>query len=126
MKYTHLNRLQAFTVFLLITFALLGSGHAGMFGTEQVITPHGTDPYKQTIINALARDDVKQALIAHGVDPLHAQQRVDQLTHQEIHTLATKLDDLPAASGVGLILFATGPIILMLELMGYTDLTTTF
>ena len=33
---------------------------------------------------------------------------------------------IPAASGVGLILFATGPIVFMLELMGFTDLTTTF
>lgn len=111
---------------LLIAAMLFGYGHAGMISTEKVISPYQLEQNKQTIVNALTRDDVKQALIAHGVDPLQAQQRVDQLTHQEIHTLASKFDELPAASGVGLILFATGPIVLMLELMGYTDLTTTF
>ena len=120
----HRRRTQALS--LLIAAMLFGYGHAGMISTEQIISPLQLEQNKQTIVNALTREDVKQALTAHGVDPLQAQQRVDQLTHQEIHTLATKFDELPAASGVGLILFAAGPIVLMLELMGYTDLTTTF
>ena len=116
------------TLFSCLLIATLHSGHslAGMIATEQVISPQQLAQNKKIIASALTRDDVKQALIEHGVDPHHAQQRVDKLTPEEIHTLATKMDELPAVGGVGLILFATGPIILMLELMGYTDLTTTF
>ena len=65
-------------------------------------------------------------MLAHGVDPDHVQLRINQLTDQEIQQLAQRFNELPAASGVGLVLFATGPIVFMLELMGYTDLTTTF
>ena len=74
----------------------------------------------------LQRDDVRQALLAHGVAPKNVEQRIDQLTDDEIQQLAQQFDQLPAASGVGLVLFASGPIVLMLELLGYTDLTTTF
>ena len=126
MKNTSSNIRRAITSCLLIATIHCGHGLAGMISTEQVISPHQLEQNKKIIASALTRDDVKLALIEHGVDPHQAQQRVDKLTPKEIHTLATKMDELPAAGGVGLILFATGPIILMLELMGYTDLTTTF
>ncbi len=99
---------------------------AGMIGTETISTKHHAESNKQSIRHALLRDDVRQALLTHGVNPQHVQQRVDQLTDQEIQQLANQFDQLPAASGVGLVLFATGPIVFMLELMGLTDLTTTF
>ncbi len=105
---------------------ILSSTHAGMIGTDTISTKHHAESYKQSIHSALLRDDVKQALLAHGVNPHHVQQRVDQLTDDEIQQLASQFDQLPAASGVGIILFATGPIVFMLEIMGFTDLTTTF
>ena len=102
------------------------AAHAGMIGTDAISVKQQTESSKQLIHHALLRDDVKQALLTHGVDPYHVQQRIDQLTDQEIQQLATQFDQLPAASGVGLVLFATGPIVFMLELIGLTDLTTTF
>jgi hypothetical protein len=102
------------------------SVQAGMFETETISAKHYAESNKQSIYNALLREDVMQALLAHGVNPQHIQQRIDQLTDQEIQQLAIQFDQLPAASGVGLVLFATGPIVFMLELMGFTDLTTTF
>ena len=102
------------------------SVQAGMIGTETISNKQLVESNKQSIQTALLRDDVKQALLAHGIDPQYAQQRIDQLTDQEIQQLANQFDQLPAASGVGLVLFATGPIVFMLELMGFTDLTTTF
>lgn len=100
--------------------------HAGMIGTEQVVATHQAQHNLEKINAALVRDDVKRALLAHGVDPESVKARLDHLTEEELHTLATKFDQLPSASGVGLVLFASGPIIFMLELMGVTDLTTTF
>ncbi len=118
-----LLRLATCLVFASMTFSYV---HAGMIATESVNVKHQSEANKQLIRSALLRDDVKQALLNHGVDPQHVQQRINQLTDQEIQQLATQFDQLPAASGVGLVLFATGPIVFMLELMGLTDLTTTF
>jgi len=118
-----LLRLATFLVFASMTFSY---AHAGMIATGSVNVKYQAEANKQLIRSALLRDDVKQVLLNHGVDPKHIQQRINQLTDQEIQQLATQFDQLPAASGVGLVLFATGPIVFMLELMGFTDLTTTF
>jgi len=110
----------------LLCLCMVNVGFAGMITTEQFNVNTPVKSERQLIQSTLLRDDVKQVLLAHGVDPAHVQQRIDQLTDQEIQQLAQQFDDLPAASGVGLVLFATGPIVFMLELMGFTDLTTTF
>tara|TARA_R110002096_G_scaffold39444_1_gene107969 strand:- start:1341 stop:1673 length:333 start_codon:yes stop_codon:yes gene_type:complete len=102
------------------------SVQAGMIGTDVINSKQHVEEKKQSIRATLLREDIKQALLSHGVDPEYAQLRIDQLTDQEIQQLANQFDQLPAASGVGLVLFATGPIVFMLELMGLTDLTTTF
>ena len=121
-----LKRLHRLAICLMPICVMFCSAQAGMIGTDIISTKHQAESYKQSIRNALLRDDVKQALLAHGVNPQHIQQRIDQLTDQEIQKLAYQFDQLPAARGVGLVLFATGPIVFVLELMGLTDLTTTF
>lgn len=118
--------LRRLAITLIPASMLFCHAQAGMIGTEAINSTHHSKTHKQLVHSVLDREDVKQALLAHGVNPQHVQQRIDQLTDQEIQQLANQFDQLPAASGVGLVLFATGPIVFMLELMGFTDLTTTF
>ena len=105
----------------------VNSVQAGMISTHQIDGIVDLENHERAIIHTtLQREDVRTALLEHGVDPTHVEQRLNQLTDQEIQQLANRFDELPAASGVGAVLFATGPIVFMLELMGLTDLTTTF
>ena len=119
-------RLLECLVFAITLMMMNMSVLAGMIGTDQVIQQQRVFTDKQKIQNTLARKDVKQFLLAHGVTPQQAQQRIDQLTNQEIHQLANEFEELPAAGGAGLILLMSGPAILLLEFMGMTDLTTAF
>jgi hypothetical protein len=52
----------------------------------------------------LARDDVRTALIALGVDPVLAAERVGALTDAEVALLDRELAELPAAGDAGWIL----------------------
>ena len=119
-------RLLGFTVFAVVLMMVNVGVSAGMIGTDQVVKQQRVLTDKQKIQHALARKDVKQLLLSHGVTPQQAQQRIDQLTDQEIHQLANEFEELPAAGGAGLILLMSGPAILLLEFMGMTDLTTAF
>lgn len=110
-------------LFLCLTFTY---AHAGMISTQDVDASSNSASNHQIIQSTLKRNDVRNALLNNGVDPSYVEKRINQLTDQEIQQLANQLNELPAAGGAGLVLFATGPIIFMLELMGLTDLTTTF
>ena len=68
----------------------------------------------------LARNDVQQAMIALGVDPVEAQLRVAALGKQELAQLQGKLDELPAGGILGLI-GAVFVVLLVLEVTGVID-----
>ena len=110
----------------LLLFCIGGQLHAGMLSTEQVLSTSTIAADKQTVRTGLARESVRQALLEHGVKPEMVEARLDQLTDTEIHELAQKFDELPAAAGVGVVLLAAGIAILIIEYLGFTDLTTTF
>ena len=101
----------------------LPAAHAGMIGTEAVVNAAQTQQYRERLHNALNRDDVQAQLLARGVDPAQVQARVDNLTDEEMQTLATNMDQLPAGgdSFVGALVFIF-LVLLITDLLGLTDI----
>jgi len=100
----------------------LPAAHAGMIGTEAMVNVVQTQQYRERLHNALNRDDVQAQLLARGVDPAQVQARVDSLTDEEMQTLATNMDQLPAG-GDGLIgaLVFIFIVLLVTDLLGLTN-----
>ena len=99
-----------------------------MIPTEDIISPAQQGNNKQIIQSSLQREEVKDLLLEHGADPWQIEQRLDQLTDEELDTLARQFEQLPAAgaSNLDIILIASGVVILLLEITGVIDLTTAF
>ena len=75
----------------------------------------------------LAQQQFSDQLIALGVDPLDAQQRVASLSDSELQLLDQKLADMPAgASGALEVLGIVLLVLLVLELVGVTDIFKSF
>ena len=101
----------------------LPAAHAGMVGTEAVVNAAQTQQYRERLHNALNRDDVQAQLLARGVDPAQVQARVDSLTDEEMQTLATNMDQLPAGgdSIIGALVFIF-IVLLITDLLGLTNI----
>ena len=101
----------------------LPAAHAGMVGTEAVINTAQTQQYRERLHNALNRDDVQAQLLARGVEPAQVQARVDSLTDEEMQTLATNMDQLPAGgdSLIGALVFIF-IVLLITDLLGLTNI----
>ena len=97
-----------------------------MIGTETMIDMARTQEARDHVNSILAREDVKTAFIAQGINPLEAKERVDALSNAEIINLADQIDQLPAGGStletvliVALIVFL---VLLFTDLMGWTDI----
>jgi hypothetical protein len=101
----------------------LPAAHAGMIGTEAVINAAQSQQYRERLHNALNRDDVQAQLLARGVDPAQVQARIDSLTGEEMQTLATNMDQLPAGGDglVGALVFIF-IVLLITDLLGLTNI----
>ena len=117
------------SILLVLSFIMLNfhvpNVQAKMLGTTEVILEQKSFEHKAEVANFLARDDVKEIMIQHGVDPLEAQQRVDSLSNDELARLANSIDQLPAGgSAVGVIVGAALLVFLVLlvtDLVGLTN-----
>lgn len=123
------NELKRYSlrITLLAIFALFATSasQAEMISTSNMLNPSNFKTDKQIVQSSLQRENVKQALLKHGVDPAKVEQRLDQLTPQEMQHLAGNFKELPAAGFAGVFILS-GSVTFMLEMMGVTDLTTTF
>jgi len=98
------------------------AANASMIGTEAVIDSAQVQQDRARLHQVLNRDDVKAELIARGVDPAQVQARVDSLTDQEVQTLATKMDQMPAGGdALGLLVFVF-LVLLITDILGFTNI----
>jgi hypothetical protein len=113
------------TLLLLLITAPVPSVLAAMVGTEAILVNQDTLNARDQLRSFLDREDVQSQLTARGIDPAEAQARIDSLSDAEVMQIADKIDQLPAGGsfwGTVLYLAIIAVIVLLvLELLGYTD-----
>lgn len=77
------------------------SARAGMIGTDSAISAGSSQVHRDAVLSTLGRAEVSGQLLALGVDPQLAKERVAAMTDEEVRTLAGKLDSLPAGADGG-------------------------
>lgn len=95
---------------------------AGMVGTQQLAVQSEVEQQRDEVRTLLARDEVRAALLAYGVDSDAADARVDNLNSAELQQIHQQLAQLPAGadSGLGIVLGIIF-IFIVLDLLGATD-----
>lgn len=98
------------------------AAQAGVVGTDAAVQTIEQEQARAKVETFLARDDVQRQLVAQGVDPAEARQRLDSLTPAETRQLAGKIDEMPAGGNdlVGALLFIF-VLLLVTDLLGLTN-----
>jgi len=78
---------------------------AEMIGTEAMLDSTGAQQARDDINSLLLREDVQNALMAQGINPIEAKARIDSLSDGEVLRIADQIDKLPAG---GFAIFSTG------------------
>ena len=106
------------TILMLLLSVPYQSALAAMVETETVLEMSRGEGARDYVKQVLAREDVRSALIARGVDPLEAIARVDSLTDSEARQLANQIEQLPAGGGaLGFVIAILVIVILVLVIV---------
>jgi hypothetical protein len=112
-------------IVMLITSLPFNFAQAAMVTTDQVVAQSELASDRERVMRFMAREDVRQQLVALGIDPDEAAQRSSALSDDEVRQIAGKLDELPAGEGaVGVLVAAILILLLVLiitDLIGATD-----
>jgi hypothetical protein len=102
----------------------LGTARAAVVTTDQVLAETGATD-RERVLAFLDRAEVREQIVALGVDPAEAAARVAALSDAQVQEIAGQLDQLPAGqSAVGVVVGAILIIFLVLlvtDLLGLTD-----
>jgi len=85
---------------LIITVMSLSfqAAHAGMIGVDQVVSASASQADRDAVLRVISRSEVSSQLQSMGLDPRAAKDRVAAMTDEEVHSLAGKLQSLPAGA----------------------------
>lgn len=97
---------------------------AAMVTTEQLVTSESREARVAQVQGFLARADVQQQLESWGVASDQAELRVAKLSDAELEQLALNIDQQPAGGDVIVIIGVVFLVLLILELVGVTNVFT--
>ncbi len=107
---------------LLGTSGLVAQVQAAMIGAPDVLRTEQRLQVRDRMAQLLTQESVQRSLQALGVAPEQARARVQSLTDEELDQLATRLDELPAGSGALEVIGIVFLVLLVLELVGVTNI----
>lgn len=111
----------------LISLGLLQSAAGAVVGTESAMQLEQRTAQIEHISALFAEQQVRDQLVRFGVDPEHATLRVAALSDSELQALDQRISELPAgASGALEVLGIVLLVLLVLELVGVTDIFKSF
>ena len=114
-------------VFILMTVLgfLLALPHpaavAALIPTGAALDPQNETDNRAKVMQFLVREDVQAALVAQGIDPAEAAERVGGLTDAEVAQIAGRIDELPAGGILGVaiaVLLIVLLVVVILKLVG--------
>lgn len=105
----------------LLTLGFVQSAGAGVISTEAALQMEERAERIERIHSVLARDNVQEQLVRFGVDPVDAERRVAHLSDGELLELEQRMNELPAGAGALEVLGIVLLVLLVLELVGVTD-----
>ena len=110
------------SVFLLASQCILVPAvHAAMVGTQTELARAERAQKEQQIVDTLSRDKARETLAQYGVKPDQIQQRLSRLTDAEVQRLAQRTENLPAGQDVIGFILGVILILVLLDLLGATD-----
>lgn len=111
------------SAFMLLFMQLLivPVAQAAMIGNDTVIQQQDRAAMKQQVMQLMDHKVAAQALSEYGVNEEQVSQRLDRLTDAELQQLAQKSEELPAGQGVLGVVLAIILVLVILDLLGATD-----
>ncbi|SRR5690606_6018012 len=97
------------------------TSYAAVIGTEQYLGALERERALERIDAVLAREAVRERLTQLGVDPADALERAAALSDAELVALAENLEELPAGGDLLGVLGVMFVVLLVLELLGVTN-----
>jgi hypothetical protein len=109
---------------ILFTFtyvSILSPAYSTMISSDELLSDFQAAEVRSDLAALFDREDVQKELIKRGVDPASAKLRISSMTDSEIAMLTHEMEKLPAGQGVLGVIAIVLVILLLTEILGFTN-----
>lgn len=106
-------------VVMFLSTSGLGTVQAGIVATDEAADVQALAADRDALIAALDREDVREQLVAMGISPEEATQRIGAMSRAELAMVSDRLNTMPA--GQGPLGFVLGVVLVVLIVFLVTD-----
>lgn len=106
----------------LVSLGLQTPAAAGIVGTAEAVAAGQAADALATVRGVLARDDVRERMVALGVDPAEVDGRLAALSDSELALLAEQLEQAPAGGDALAVIGIVFLVLMILEFTGVIDI----
>lgn len=106
----------------LLSYGFAGTASAAVITTQQALSAEVRSAKETEIRASLARADVRQAMQGLGVDLADAEGRLASLSDAELIQMQGEFDQLPAGGSALAVVGVVFVVLLILELVGVTNI----
>lgn len=114
------------TLTLILSISLIGlsfgQAQAAIIANNQVIQQMQQTADKAALLQTINRADVQQQLLAMGVSTTDIENRINQMTQEEIAQLNLQINELPAGGDVLGIIVLLFIVFVITDVIGATDI----
>ena len=107
---------------LLMLLASFGNAQAAIISNSQVMDDLEQADSKQTLLQTIHRVDVQEQMVRMGVSTADIENRIDNMTQDEIAQLNQQIDELPAGGDIIGIIVLLFIIFVITDVIGATDI----
>lgn len=118
---TQLTAVFTALVLLFTQGLVVPAAHAAMVTTDGMVANEQRTALEQKVLRLTERDAAAKVLANQGVTPEDVRKRLSRLSNQELQQLAEKADQIPAGGSVLGVVLAVILILVLLDLLGATD-----
>ena len=116
------NRILTLVLSLLLISAQVGQANAAIIGNSQVINQVQQTIEKDDLLSAINRVDVQQQLLSMGVTADDLENRINQMTAEEVAQLNQQINELPAGGDILGIIVLIFIVFVITDVIGATDI----
>ncbi|MEX2488426.1 MAG: PA2779 family protein [Pseudomonadales bacterium] len=118
-----MNRLHIFTLIATVAVATIQiPATAGTVTNKQLSMQSELQLQRDEVRTLLDREDVRSALLGYGVSARDADQRINNMTESELRQVHDSMSSLPAGEGAAGAVLTVLLILILLDVVGATDI----
>ena len=117
-----LKQILAASLAVALVTGTCSSAYAGVITTQQALSAEARAATEQQVRTALAREDVRKTMQGYGVAPTDVDARLASLSDAELLRLQGEVDRLPAGGDALAVIGIVFLVLLILELVGVTNI----